>query len=109
MVDYFTKIAEFAVVEEHSSAATAAVSYSHWIARYPRPRKWTTDCGTENQGHFHALMERLNIQHVNTAVFNPTSDGACERLVGTLKRMLKRLVRDNGTAWPFMILAARAP
>jgi hypothetical protein len=108
MVDYFTKIAEFAVVEDHTSAASAAAAYSHWISRYPRPRKWTTDCGTENQGHFHALMERLNIQHVTTAVFNPTANGACERLVGTLKRMIKKLIRDNSTAWPFVIPQARA-
>ncbi len=52
MVEYFTKIAEFAVVEDHTSAASTAAAYSHWISRYPRPRKWTTDCGTENQGHF---------------------------------------------------------
>lgn len=105
MVDYFTKIAELAVVEEHSSATTA---YSHWISRYPRPHKWTTDCGTENQGHLHALLERLHIQDLNTAGFNPTSNCAFERLVDTLKRMLKKLIQDSITAWPFMIAQARA-
>ncbi|WP_322994022.1 hypothetical protein, partial [Limnohabitans sp.] len=63
-------------------------------------RKWTTDCGTENQGHFHALMEQLHIQHVTTTVFNPTANGACERLVGTLKRMIKKLIRDNSSTPP---------
>ncbi len=61
MVDYFTKIAEFEVVEDHTSTASSAATYSHLISRFPRPRKWTTDCGTENQGHFHALMERLHV------------------------------------------------
>ncbi len=98
MVDYFTKIAEFTVVEDHTSGASATTSYSHWISRYPRPRKWTTDRGTKNQGHFHAPMERLHIQHVTTAVLYPTANGACERLVGTLKRMIKKLIRDNSIA-----------
>ena len=53
-------------------------------------------------------MEQLHIQHVTTAVFNPTANGACERLVGTLKRMIKKLIRDNSTAWPFVIPQARA-
>ena len=53
-------------------------------------------------------MERLNIKHVTTEVFNPTANGACERLVGTLKRMIKKLIRDNSTAWPFVIPQARA-
>ncbi len=41
-------------------------------------------------------------------MFNPTANGACERLVGTLKRMIKKLIRDNSTAWPFVIPQARA-
>ncbi len=44
--NYFTKIAEFVVVEDHTSAASAAAAYAHWISRYPCPRKWTTNCGT---------------------------------------------------------------
>ena len=113
MVDYFTKIAEFAVVEDHTrwlktTTASAMAAYSHWISCYPRPRKRTTDCGTENQCHFDALMKRLHIQHVTTAVFNPIANGACERLVGTLKRMLKKLIRDNTTASPFVLPQARA-
>ncbi len=29
-------------------------------------------------------------------------------MVGTLKRMIKKLIRDNSTAWPFVIPQARA-
>ena len=42
IVDYFTKVAEFAIIQyEHSASAVASAAYEHKISRYPRPIKWT--------------------------------------------------------------------
>ena len=106
--DYFTKVAEFAVVSDHSSATVAAAVYDAWISRYPKPKKWTTDQGTENKGAFTAMLHRLGIPHITTAVFNPTANGACERLVGTLKRMLSKMIGNHETSWPQVLPHVRA-
>ena len=108
IVDYFTKVAEFAVVTDHSSATVAAAVYDAWLSRYPTPKKWTTDQGTENKGAFTAMLSRLNIPHITTAVFNPTANGACERLVGTLKRMLSKMIGNHETSWPSVLPHVRA-
>ena len=108
IVDYFTKIAEFPIVTDHSSATVAAAVYDAWLTRYPKPRKWTTDQGTENKGAFTQLLHRLGIPHITTAVFNPTANGACERLVGTLKRMLVRMIGNHESAWPRILPHVRA-
>lgn len=108
IVDYFTKIAEFPIVTDHSSATVAAAVYDAWLSRYPKPRKWTTDQGTENKGAVTQLLHRLGIPHVTTAVFNPTANGACERLVGTLKRMLVRMIGNHESAWPRILPHVRA-
>ena len=108
IVDYFTKIAEFGVVTDHSSATVAAAVYDAWISRYPKPKKWTTDQGTENKGAFTAMLHRLGIPHITTAVFNPTANGACERLVGTLKRMLAKMIGHHETSWPSVLPHVRA-
>ena len=107
IVDYFTKVAEFAILYEHSASAVASAAYEHWISRYPRPIKWTTDCGTENLGAFAALCKSLGILHITTAVFNPTANGGAERLVGTIKHMLQRLVGTHLESWPRMLPLAR--
>ena len=31
MVDYFTKVAEFAILHHHSASAVASAAYDHWI------------------------------------------------------------------------------
>ena len=95
MEDYFTKVAEFAIL------------YEHWISRYPRPIKWTTECGTENLGAFAALCKSLGVLHITTAVFNPPANGGAERLVGTIKHMLQRLVGTHLESWPRMLPLAR--
>lgn len=108
IVDYFTKVAEFAVVTNHSSTAVAAAAYDHWLSRYPKPRKWTVDQGPENKGAVQQLMHKLGIRLVTTAVFNPTANGACERLVQSLKRMLGRMIGNHETAWLSILPHVRA-
>ena len=73
------------------------------ISRYPHPIKWTTDCGTDNLGAFASLCKSLGILHITTAVFNPTANGGAERLVGTIKHMLQRLVGTHLESWPRML------
>ena len=45
MIDYFTKVAEFAVVYSKEPAQIANVFYSNWVCRYAVPANATTDNG----------------------------------------------------------------
>jgi transposase InsO family protein len=107
MVDYFTKTAEFVIVHDKTAGTAARVIYDHWLTRYPKPRKWTTDHGTEFGFEVTSLLNKLGIEHAKCAVLNPKGNGAAERLVQSLKRMLKRWVSRHTQHWALMLPAAR--
>ena len=71
MVDYFTKIAEFVVVYDKSAPTAARAIYDHWLTRYPKPAKWTTDHGTEFGDVVTHMLKKFGILHVRCAVQNP--------------------------------------
>ena len=54
------------------------------------------------------MLKKLNIHHITTAVFNPTANGACERLVQSVKRMLSRMVGGHETSYPKILPHVRA-
>ena len=99
IVDYFTKAAEFVAVPSKSSALIARALYDNWFCRYGTPSFVTSDNGTEFMGQFTAMLERLSITHVTTAVRHPQSNGVCERLVQTIKRKLYSYCDGHPTHW----------
>ena len=54
------------------------------------------------------MLHRLCVQQVYTAVLNPTGNSPVERLVKTLKTMLKRMVASQAAAWPSVLPQAKA-
>lgn len=45
------------------------------------------------------FLSGLGIRHTPTTPCNPRSNGACERLNGTLGTALKRIIAEKGSAW----------
>ena len=88
IIDYFTKAAELVPVPTKAADTIARALYDHWLCRYGVPTYVTSDIGTEFMGEFTAMLERLGIIHITTAVRHPQANGVCERLVGTIKRKL---------------------
>jgi RNase H-like domain found in reverse transcriptase/Reverse transcriptase (RNA-dependent DNA polymerase)/Integrase zinc binding domain/PHD-finger/Integrase core domain len=109
MVDYFTKVAEFVAVFTKEPTAIAKAFWDGWVCRYGAPTVITTDNGLEFETDFKHMVHRLGIKHIHTSVQHPASNGAVERLVKTLKRMLTAHFNDNPTNWlltlPHMRLA----
>lgn len=99
IVDYFTKAAELVAVPTKAADTIAHALYDNWFCRYGTPQFVTSDNGTEFQGDFAAMLERLGIIHVTTAVRHPQSNGACERLVGTIKRKLYKYCDGHALHW----------
>lgn len=99
IVDYFTKAAELVAIPNKSSEIVAHSLYDHWFCRYGTPVHVTSDNGTEFQGAFANMLERLGINHITTAVRHPQSNGACERLVGTIKKKLHKYCDGQSMHW----------
>ena len=73
--------------------------WDNWFCRYGVPTHVTSDNGTEFSGEFAAMLERLGVVHVTTAVRHPQANGVCERMVGTIKRKLYSYCDGHPTHW----------
>ena len=99
IIDYFTKAAELVAVPSKSAECIARALWDNWFCRYGVPLYVTSDNGTEFSGEFAAMLERLGIIHVTTAVRHPQANGVCERMVGTIKRKLYSYCDGHPTHW----------
>ncbi len=99
IIDYFTKAAELIAIPTKASEGVARMVWDHWFCRYGVPTYLTSDNGTEFQGAFAGMLERMGIVHITTAVRHPQSNGVCERLVGTFKRKLYSYCNGNPSQW----------
>ena len=52
-------------------------------------------------------MQRQNIHHIHTSAMHPSANGAAERIVQSIKRILAKLVNDHVQHWGLMLPAAR--
>ncbi len=99
MVDYYTKVAEFAAVPSKQPVNIAKAFYDVWISRYGLPTHVTTDNGTEFSLDFAHMLARLGIHHVHSSAYHPASNGVVERLVKSFKSTLAAHVNDHPKAW----------
>lgn len=99
IIDYFTKAAELVAIPTKASEHVARMVWDHWFCRYGVPTYLTSDNGTEFQGAFAGMLERMGIIHITTAVRHPQSNGACERLVGTFKQKLYSYCNGHPSQW----------
>lgn len=106
-LDYFTKAAEFMVVDRKEAGDVARAVYDGWFCRYGVPESVTSDNGGEFEAEFRHMLSRLQVQHVFISPGHPGSNGAVERLVRTLKTMLVRMVNDHPEHWELMLPQAR--
>jgi hypothetical protein len=108
MIDYFTKIAEFAVIPGKSPAFISKAFYDLWISRYGVPEYLTSDNGTEFAGEFVHMLARLGIHHVHSSAYHPASNGVVERLVRSFKSILASHINDQPSSWVFSLPHVRS-
>jgi len=99
IMDYYTRVAEFVPTTSKEAVRIAQLFDNEWICRYGVPEQLTSDNGTEVAAEFTHMLARLAINHIRTSVAHPSANGAAERLVQTMKRMLSRHVNDHPNAW----------
>jgi hypothetical protein len=99
MVDYVTKVAEFAVIYGKKSAAIARAFWNGWLCRYGVPDCVTSDNARDFDGDFARLMQRQGIKHIRITPLNAAANGAVERLVRSVKSMVTQYVNDHPAHW----------
>jgi len=108
MVDSYTKVLEVAILHDRSSDACTRAFWRYWIHRYTLPVQVVSDQGNEFLGTFHQALTDGGIDHVNTRVYHPQSNGNAERTVQTVKLWLTRMVDDHVESWPTQLDAVRS-
>jgi hypothetical protein len=95
MIDGFSKFAEVVPIRNKEAATTAVTFYREWVCRYGAPAQVVTDCGTEWDSYFTAMLRECGIDHRTTQPDHPSSNGQVERLVRTMKRALTRVLSQT--------------
>lgn len=91
---------------------TIAWELAHVFTRVDIPKQVITDQGTSFMTKvLQAVWHFLRLQPLQTSIYHPQMNGLVERFNGTLKRMLRRFVGENGKDWPqwvpFLLFAIR--
>ncbi|XP_059048702.1 uncharacterized protein K02A2.6-like [Achroia grisella] len=95
IVDAHTKWLE--VFQVPSTAAVHCIAkLSELFARWGIPKQIVSDNGPPFSSYdFEAFTKSLGIIHLHTAPYHPASNGAAENAVRTIKRVIKKALRDG--------------
>ena len=97
LVDAYSKYPE--VIKMNSMTSTATIRALREIfSRHGLPKSIVSDNGTQfTSAEFQTFCEMNGIAHITTAVYKPSTNGQCERVVQIVKSALKqaRLSGEN--------------
>ncbi|PNH07731.1 Retrovirus-related Pol polyprotein from transposon [Tetrabaena socialis] len=103
-IDSWSKWPETAALPNKQSDTTARWLWEQFITRYGTPTTILSDNGGEWACAFEDLLRRERIQHRRTSAYTPTTNGACERFVATLRGALVRLCQEGEeTDWDLYV------
>ena len=77
------------------SASIIQLFNNKWLCRYPRPRKFVFDNGSEFKQDFTTFLKDFDIKHVLTSVKNPQPNSLVERVHKLILNMLVAKDPDN--------------
>lgn len=97
-VDFLSRWVEARATNTADAATAATFIYEQIVCRYGPPASLHSDNGS----HFvNEVIDNLNqilkIQHHRSTPYYPQSNGRVERVIGTIKGNLKKLVDETGT------------
>ena len=113
IVDSFTGWLE--VVPLHQVVATdvANALLSSWITRYGASDRLLSDQGSNVAGEvIKGLCDILKTKKIRTTPYHPQGNGKAERVIGTVKRLLRAVTNETGWPWdtalPLVLMAYRS-
>lgn len=103
IMDYATRYPE-AVPLQKATSKNIAKELFLLFSQVGIPKEILTDQSTPFVSRLMAdLCKLLKVKQLHTSVYHPQTDGMVERFNQTLKRMLKRVVAEDGRDWDLMI------
>ena len=111
-VDHLTGWVEAFPIRTKGSVGVTETFLEQIVARYGTPSVLITDNGGEfTSKAFENWMREMGIEHHLTSPYHPQSNGKCERMNGTLQKVIKRLSQGKPNKWsiylPDALLAIR--
>jgi len=112
VTDYFTKWPEAFAMPDMKKITIARTLIANVFSRHGMPERIITDRGGQFMSNLYRnLMEVMQTQHSPSTPYHPQTDGQAERLIGSLKSVLKKLMDDDKSEWdeelPFALWAYR--
>ena len=99
-VEDFSKFINLGWLDEKSSEALKVWFLHNILGPFGRPLQVRTDRGNEFAGAFAAMLKENNIAHVRIRPHAPWTNGRAERMVGTVKNCLRRVMAEySGNDW----------
>jgi len=99
-VDCLSKWVEACPIPSKHAFRCAEWLYKDVLARWGKPDWIRTDNGMEWEAEFKVLLKEWGIQHIHTMVGNSKGNGQAERMIRTLKDVMrKELSVEPGSYW----------
>ena len=80
---------------DKSSARVSHLFNNNWLCRYPRPRKFMFENGSDFKQDFNSLLKESNIKPLLKSVKNPQANAPVERVNQVILNMLATKDLDN--------------
>ena len=110
VIDYFTKWVKATSYARLTAARVAKFIRSHIIYRYGVPHELISNRGAHFRGKVDTLVQEYGIQHHQSFINKPQTNGAVEAVNKNIKRILRKMVetsRDWSEKLPFALWAYR--
>lgn len=99
-IDLFTRWVEAFPTKDYESTTIGELFYNEVVSRYGCPESVITDQGSSLiSKSAKNLYKALGIDKRQTTTYHPQSDGATERVIGTIKTMLTSYVNKDRNNW----------
>lgn len=95
-IEHFSRFVVIVALPDKSARSTALAFGTGVLAHFGACAEVLTDCGREFQGEFDQLCLHAMIDHRRNSPHHPSTNGAAERCVQTLKRALRKLCEQHG-------------
>ncbi|KAJ0169617.1 hypothetical protein K1T71_014802 [Dendrolimus kikuchii] len=91
VIDAHSKWIEVNTMRSGTTASLVITKFRELFSRFGIPRQLVTDGGPPfTSAEFEQFLKKNGIQHVLTAPYHPSSNGAAENAVKTIKKVLKK-------------------
>lgn len=111
--DYFTKWTQAFAIKDQEASTIAKILVENVISLFGVPRQLHSDKGSNFESKlFTEVCKLLGIDKTRTTTNRPQSDGMVERMMKTIKEMLKSFIDKNHKNWdellPLLMMAYRS-